>query len=527
MIGATDKASATLRKVNDRISGMTRPLRRLKNSFANVSREAGMHRIASAAGDTWRNLKKVGFYAGLAAAGIAAIFKTQFIDTAAQFEKFSVVLETIEGSASKAKSSMDWISDFATTTPYELEQVTEAFVKLRAYGMDPTNGLLRTLGDTSAAMGKDLMQAVEAVADAMTGENERLKEFGIRARAVGNKIVYEYSQNGETIRKAADKNNRAMIQSTLEAIFNQKYSGAMDKLAGTWGGLTSNLGDQWTRFKVMVMDSGAFDYLKDQLAQLLAQINYMADTGKLQEIAEVVGVKIVEALKAAYRFGQQFVAFLRSAREAAEPLVKAVTFLTDTFGTFNTVAGAMAVLIAGKLIAAIVSMGATLVGLGVSMSVAFAVPALIVAAILAIIAAGYLLIKHWDKITAAFNEKMWAIRNAVADVIISIKQWFSDMISDITGKFDDFINGIKNAASKVKNFFTWGDDESASEVSVARGPALNTRGSAGSSTNREQVEVSVDFKNLPQGVSTETKSSGRIPLNTNRGFAMPMTGGSF
>ena len=101
-----------------------------------------------------------------------------FVNTAQSFEKYQTILKTTEGSAQAAEKSMQWISEFAVKTPYELDETTDAFVRLRAYGLDPTNGLLQTLGDTSAAMGKPLMQAVEAIADAITGENERLKKFG-------------------------------------------------------------------------------------------------------------------------------------------------------------------------------------------------------------------------------------------------------------------------------------------------------------------------------------------------------------
>ncbi len=78
---------------------------------------------------------------------------------------------------------------FRGQEPYELAEVNEAFVQLRTRGMDPTKGLLKTLGDTSAAMGQPIMQAVEAVADAVTGENERLKAFGITASKTATKSL--------------------------------------------------------------------------------------------------------------------------------------------------------------------------------------------------------------------------------------------------------------------------------------------------------------------------------------------------
>ena len=74
------------------------------------------------------------------------------IQTSAQFETFEATLTTIEGSAEAARASLDWIAEFGKRTPYDVEQVTAAFVKLKAYGIDPiANDTLRVLGDTSLA----------------------------------------------------------------------------------------------------------------------------------------------------------------------------------------------------------------------------------------------------------------------------------------------------------------------------------------------------------------------------------------
>ncbi|CAL1241976.1 hypothetical protein [Candidatus Methylocalor cossyra] len=51
---------------------------------------------------------------------------------------------------------------FSTETPYELTEVTEAFIRLQSMGLD------------ASAMGKPIMQFIEAVADASVGEFERL-----------------------------------------------------------------------------------------------------------------------------------------------------------------------------------------------------------------------------------------------------------------------------------------------------------------------------------------------------------------
>ena len=170
---------------------------------------------------------KVASLRNQAAVGLAAtgyFFKRFFLDVAADFEDFQTVLETTEGSSAGAQRAMKWVSDFATRTPYELAEVTEAYVKLRAYGLDPTNGLLKSLGDTAAAMKKPVMQAVEAIADAVTGENERLKEFGIKASKSGGQITYAYTDRaGQQQTTTIDGNNRELIEAETDARMRERF----------------------------------------------------------------------------------------------------------------------------------------------------------------------------------------------------------------------------------------------------------------------------------------------------------------
>jgi len=185
-----------------------------------------------------------------------------FLSTAVATEKLKLTLETLEGSSDKAKESFAWISKFATKTPYELNQVTESFIRLKAYGIDPTTGTLSTLGDTASAMGKPLMQGVEALADALTGENERLKEFGIKASKHGDEILYNWTDASGKARHIIIENNKAVIQSTLMAIWNNKYKGAMDQQSKSFAGIWTNIKDSYTNFKNAIMQGGLFDYLK-------------------------------------------------------------------------------------------------------------------------------------------------------------------------------------------------------------------------------------------------------------------------
>ncbi|MDO9571167.1 MAG: hypothetical protein Q7J58_17595 [Hydrogenophaga sp.] len=229
---------------------------------------------------------------GLAAGGYA--FKRFFLDVAADFERFEGALTTIEGSSTKAKESMAWVQNFAATTPYQLAEVTEAFIKLKARGFDPKNGALATLGDTASALqlSGGVLQAVEALADAVNGEGERLKEaFNITQSVKGDEITYFYKdlKTGADMSATANKRNRTEIEKTLTTILRGQFGGAMVQQSKTWAGMMSNMADQWTRFTNTVMSAGLFDFMKNKLSGLLATLDRMAANGQLQAWAEKTG----------------------------------------------------------------------------------------------------------------------------------------------------------------------------------------------------------------------------------------------
>lgn len=216
------------------------------------------------------------------------------VDISASFERFETQLTVLEGSSEKAKESMAWITDFASNTPFQLDEVTGAFAKLRAYGLDPIRGdFLASIGDAAAIMGKSIDQGVEAIADAVTGENERLKEFaGIKASVDGDKVTYRYSHQGKSIEKEV-ANNAEAIQEALQEIFAERFGGGTEMLANTWEGMTAKMLDKWTIFKKKIGEAGIFDKLKGRLKTILDYFDDNAD--KVDAFAEAIGKKLVEA----------------------------------------------------------------------------------------------------------------------------------------------------------------------------------------------------------------------------------------
>ncbi|MBX4889768.1 tape measure protein [Rhizobium bangladeshense] len=236
--------------------------------------------------------------AATAAAGALAALGKSVITTSAQFESYAATLETIEGSAEKAQKALDWVSTFGAKTPYEVGEVTEAFVRLKAYGIDPTTGALAAVGDASSAMGKTLMQGVEAIADAATGEFERLKEFGITSSVAGDQVTFKWTKNSQTLSKTVKKNSAEIIK-FLKDNFADRFNGAMLRQSKTWNGMVSNLGDAWTGFLRKIGDAGFFDAVKRQLGRLLDFIGELSSNGSLDRFAKALGSALESGVNAA------------------------------------------------------------------------------------------------------------------------------------------------------------------------------------------------------------------------------------
>ncbi|QFU07286.1 hypothetical protein PARPLA_01191 [Rhodobacteraceae bacterium THAF1] len=243
---------------------------RIRNSMANLA----------VAATRWGTIA-----AGALAAG-ASVAGRSIVQTSAQFEGFRVQLETIEGSATAAQRSLDWITEFGKRTPYEVDGITEAFVRLKSQGIDPVaDEAMRTLGDAASAMNEPLMRAVEAFTDASTFQFERLKAFGITTQQAGEDVVFSYTKNGKELQEVVQKNGEHIRRFLLDN-FGERFTGAMDKQSRTFNGIVSNLADMWTDFQLKVGEAGFFDTVKAQLESLLGWVNRMDENGTLERWAK-------------------------------------------------------------------------------------------------------------------------------------------------------------------------------------------------------------------------------------------------
>lgn len=227
--------------------------------------------------------------AAVAAGAIVGITMSiqELVSVTREFEKLKAGLQTATGSAENAKAAFEALQDFAKNTPYDLQQVTESFTKLVNYGLTPSERALASYGNTSSALGKDMMQMIEAVADATTGEFERLKEFGIKAKSEGDNVSFTFRGVSTTV-----KNSASEIENYLIQLGENNFSDAMANRMQTLDGALSNLGDSWEQLVYNVSNLGVGDVITDAVRGAIAaldELNAMLESGEMEGNLDAIG----------------------------------------------------------------------------------------------------------------------------------------------------------------------------------------------------------------------------------------------
>lgn len=223
--------------------------------------------------------------AGAAAAAVVSLETAKqvfsaLVDSQRNFDKLNSGLITMTGSAENAAKAFSVLQHFAKETPYGLNQAVEGFTKLVALGLNPSKEALISYGNTAAAMGKDLNQMIEAVADASTFEFERLKEFGIKSSQQADTVSFTFRGVTTTVKKNSEE-----IQKYLLNIGNTDFAGAMETRSKTLDGQLSSLADSFDGLVLAVAQSGFGDAVGEQAAKAEDAITALTDAIASNEMA--------------------------------------------------------------------------------------------------------------------------------------------------------------------------------------------------------------------------------------------------
>lgn len=256
--------------------------------LANVEKQ--MERTSASANRLQNQVRKVstalaGFGAGIVIRGIARQYQ--------EFERYRAVLTTFLGSQEAANSKIKELIGFANQLPQTLDDVVNAFTILQSRGIDTTAESLEAFSDIAAGNSKTLTQLAEALADALTGEFERLKEFGIKVSRENGKIVARIGDDIVAVSNTAKGLTEELTKLGQEGGF---FNNAASNFAGTLTLALSNL--QGAVFNLSIALGEAFSPL------IIPVINALADV--VNWAAENMQRLLSYAAAAALLFGGRF-----------------------------------------------------------------------------------------------------------------------------------------------------------------------------------------------------------------------------
>ena len=494
-----NKIGSIFSQIKNKItSSMSGAFSRINNGLNNVRR--GFKRFGNYAVQQFERSKQkanglMGVFKKLLGMIAAGVTIKASIDGASSMEQFRNTLETVLKDPDKARKKLAWANRFANKTPFESQEVVEGMTKLQSYGIEGDRILkttnrtyLEMIGDMASGMGKSFDQAIEAVADARTGELERLKEFGITKNMIDD---FGKSQGIEIFNNKGQIKDMELFNKTLFEMMNSRFGGAMEKQAKTFkGGLSTISGAFKSGLATLagvnefgdIVENSPFQILKDKViipfSELLVKLQ---EDGTFTKWAENLASVFQELIF----WGEKIIKFIVDWKELLIPLVSALAGLF----IINKV-----VVLIGALQTALAALSFNPVMLGIGAVIAIGVLLyrnwdlikeklislwdkikgfvkifLFFSGIGLIIKLGQLLVKNWDLIKAklaslwakikAFGKALWDIGKKIftwlspIGLIITIGRLIIENWDLIKAKFSELAIYLYSKILDIVNFF--------------------------------------------------------------------------
>ena len=231
--------------------------------------------------------KQLGKVKGVAMAATAAIVAIgaaviPIAKVGMAFEDLQISLNTVFGGIEGGKKAFDQVISFAETTPFQIEDVTKAFIRLKSAGLEPNIEMLKTFGDAASIAGNatEAFASLVKIASKATGgglgleELEQLETQGIAVYPILRR------QLGLTRDKIADfgktTEGAALIIEALQAGLKKTTGGTMAARMENLSTKVSNLQISFKKLGLAIFQGGLGDVLKGMTDRLTNFVNESA-----------------------------------------------------------------------------------------------------------------------------------------------------------------------------------------------------------------------------------------------------------
>lgn len=247
------------------------------------------------------------------------------LKSAGELERMQVLMKGLSKELTEAGKSAEGIRDFkfvtglAKNAPFEISALSDAFVKLKTAGIDPTNGSMSALVDSVARFGgtgEQLKRASVAIQQ-MTGKGvvsmEELRQqlgeavpTAMKDMADGMGVSME--ELAKIVQTGTLKAGPAIAKMLLMMRVNNE--GAAAEMMKTWSGMLARLKSEWELTALFIAENGFGDASKDAVAQLTDMLKsdefrrFASESG--QALGDVMST-VLDVAKAMIKYREEIV----------------------------------------------------------------------------------------------------------------------------------------------------------------------------------------------------------------------------
>lgn len=354
--GTTDKAADGLKNVRDQMDAVIDRQKALNGRILGGGRVGGSGGGSGNSGGRGRS--ESGLFEGLRGnifllgeIGDAArtvkdvLFSWQepLIQAMSKMQNTRILLQGLEKDAQNpqqaAERDMSYIMGLSEKVHVSLDAVSDAFVKLKAGGIDPTTGSLNALVNSVAQFGGDseILKRAAVAIQQMSGKGvismeELRQQLG---EAVPTAMQSMADMMGVSMAKLVKDVSLGSVEakSALDMLFigmEVDSAGAADRLSHTFTGAMAQMQTAFMRFSDNMAKGGYLDALTDSLKQLSTYLN------------------TTEGQLFAYNFGQGMTSIVKTLTDMA-------SWLGENIGLVKTIASIVGMGLGFKLLSTVIT----------------------------------------------------------------------------------------------------------------------------------------------------------------------------
>lgn len=387
-------------------------------------------------------------------------------------EQSKVTWTTLLGSQEQAISQLERIEKFAASTPFSKMGVDQMakYLHNAGYEGDAVFDTLTKIGDMGSAFGVqeeslvELTRQFSQVQQAGYAYTEDLNILADRGIPIYQAIADQVGITVAEVKKMASEGKlTADIYNSAIDSMAATTAGAMDAQSKTFNGMMSTLQDNLTTVAGLITEK-LFSALSGLLEKLLPVVEAFANAYKETGSFKTALLEAMEAmgLEKWIEFGKEVknvcieIKDLTTAFLENEQLITTIAIVLGTLTTAVLAFNAATILSNASMVAQEVILNAmilaetiataTTTALGTAIAFLTSPITLVIAAIGALIAIIYLLIKNWDAVKEAAS-KCW---DWIVQKWKGASEWFKNVIlTPLTTRWNTFWTGVKTGASNA------------------------------------------------------------------------------